>query len=141
MLKQIAYASRQSYILNDTDIMELLANCRRNNSLYQITGMLVFFDGTFVQYLEGPEKNIDALYKKISNDKRHRDIVLLIEDYIENREFADWSMAFKNVTAANIKDIEGLKDFKKEDLFKGKNPENEHPGILLLKSFVNSLHL
>lgn len=141
MLKYIAYTSRQSYILSDDDISELLVTCRNNNSVKEITGMLLFFDGTFVQFIEGPEKEIDGLFNTISNDKRHRDIVLLVDGHEEKREFTEWSMAFKNVTASEIRKMEGLSGFKKEDLFKGKNPESEHPGIVLLKSFVNNLHI
>lgn len=141
MLKYLAYVSRQSYILSDDDIHLLLENCRMKNSQNEITGMLIYFDGTFVQYLEGPEANIDRLYSNISKDKRHQDVILLLDGKTENREFADWSMAYKKMTSPEISEIEGLKDFKKEDLFKGKNPNTEHPGLVMIKAFVSGLHL
>ncbi len=103
--------------------------------------MLIYFDGTFVQFLEGSEERIDILFSKIENDKRHQKIVLLLEGFSEKREFSEWSMAYKHLKLQETIKIIGQKDFKKEDLFKGKNPESEHPGIVLLKSFVNDLHL
>lgn len=141
MIKYMAYVSRQSYIISDDEINDLLNTSRHNNSLNQITGLLLFFDGTFIQYIEGPDDVVDGLFKKICVDRRHRDIVLLLEDTITNRVYTEWSMAYKKITVSEVKNIEGLKEFNKEDLFKIINPENEHPGIVLLKSFVNNLHI
>lgn len=141
MLKYLAYVSRQSFILSDEEITNLLITCRANNSRADISGMLLYFDGTFVQFLEGPQENIESLFQKISKDKRHQQIVTLMEGNANQREFEDWSMAYKQITASEAKKITGMKEFKKEDLFKGKNPESEHPGIVLLKSFVNNLHI
>lgn len=103
--------------------------------------MLLYFDGTFVQFLEGPETNIDTLFQKISKDKRHQQIVTLLEGLANQREFEDWSMAYKKMSASEVENITGMGPFKKEEFFKGKNPESEHPGIVLLKSFVNNLHI
>ncbi|MCR9181725.1 MAG: BLUF domain-containing protein [Flavobacteriaceae bacterium] len=141
MIKYIAYVSRQSYILTDEDISALLVTCRTKNMRNEITGMLIYFDGTFIQFLEGPKENIDPLFDLISKDKRHQDVILLIDGVSSKREFEDWSMAFKKMTQPETAKILGQKDFKKEDLFKGKDPNTEHPGLLLIKSFVNNLHI
>lgn len=141
MLKYLAYVSRQSYILSEDAIAGLLQKCRTNNSQKGITGMLIYFDGTFVQFLEGPEENVNQLFENISGDKRHQDVILLLEGTTEKREFADWSMAYKKVTTSEVSQIEGLKNFKKEDLFKGKNPNTKHPGLVMIKAFVSGLHL
>jgi len=141
LIKYIAYVSRQSYILTDEDISELLTSCRTKNTRNKITGMLIYFDGTFVQFLEGPEDTLTSLYSKILNDKRHQEIILLIDGESQERQFEDWSMAYKKLSIPEATKIVGQKDFKKEDLFKGKDPNTEHPGLLLIKSFVNNLHI
>lgn len=141
LLKYIAYVSRQTHILTDQDIKLLLEKCRANNENNKITGMLIYFDGTFIQFLEGSDEIIDSLFLKIEKDIRHTEVVLLLEGFSEKREFGQWSMAYKTLTLPESLKIIGQKDFRKEDLFKGKNPESEHPGIVLLKSFVNNLHL
>lgn len=79
MFKYIAYVSRQSFILTDEDISNLLITCRTKNTRNEITGMLIYFDGTFVQFLEGPKENIEPLFATISKDKRHQDVILLID--------------------------------------------------------------
>ncbi len=141
MFHYLAYVSRQSHILSEENISALLQKCRTNNAQKDITGMLIYFDGTFVQYLEGPEESINQLFAKIILDKRHQDIIVLLDGKTEKREFADWSMAYKRVNASDLKNVEGLKNFKKEDLFKGKNPNTEHPGLLMIKAFVSGLHI
>lgn len=103
--------------------------------------MLIYFDGTFVQFLEGPENNIDQLFQKIQKDKRHQDVVLLIDGIHKEREFSNWSMAYKELTPEETAKRCGQKQFTKEDLFKGKDPNTLHPGLVLIKSFVNGLHL
>jgi len=141
MIKYLAYVSRQSYILTDSVISDLLQKCRNNNAEKGITGMLIYFDGTFVQFLEGPDENLNQLFLKISQDKRHQDIILLLEGIAEKRGFSDWSMAYKKVTQSEVSQIEGLRNFKKEDLFKGKDPNTEHPGLVMIKAFVSGLHI
>lgn len=141
MIKYIAYVSRQSYILTDEDISDLLTSCRTKNTRNEISGMLIYFDGTFVQFLEGPEDKLNPLYSKILDDKRHQEIILLLDGHAQERQFEEWSMAYKKLSTPEATKIVGQKDFKKEDLFKGKDPNTEHPGLLLIKSFVNNLHI
>jgi len=141
MFNYLAYVSRQSHIMSEDDISALLQKCRINNTQKDITGMLLYFDGTFVQFLEGPEENLNHLFAKISKDKRHQDVILLLEGQTEKREFADWTMAYKKLSVYEVNKIEGLKNFQKEDLFKGKDPNTEHPGLIMIKAFVSGLHL
>jgi hypothetical protein len=141
LLKYLAYVSRQSFILSNEEVSDLLNTCRTNNSKAAITGMLIYFDGTFVQFLEGPENNIDQLFQKIKKDKRHQDVVLLIDGNQAEREFSNWSMAYKQLTIEETAQRTGQKQFRKEDLFKGKDPNTSHPGLVLIKSFVNNLHI
>lgn len=103
--------------------------------------MLIYFDGTFVQFIEGPKNNVDFLFETLLKDQRHQDVILLIEGASKERAFEDWSMAFKELSLAETVKIIGQKEFKKEDLFKGKNPDTMHPGLILIKSFVNNLHI
>jgi len=63
-------------------------------------------------------------------------VVVLIIAFISKKKLSN-----KNVTLPESLKIIMQKDYKKEDLFKGKNPKSEHPGIVLLKLFVNNLHL
>ena len=42
--------------------------------------------------LEGGRSQVSALYNRIATDPRHRDVVMLSYDEIEERSFAGWAM-------------------------------------------------
>ena len=50
--------------MSDEQLKELLAECRAYNAEYGITGMLIYYNSTFLQVLEGDEAVIDELLKK-----------------------------------------------------------------------------
>lgn len=54
-----------------------------------------------MQVLEGPDDSVGALLHKIERDNRHRGVLRLAKKIIEQRSFADWSMAFQNLDSLN----------------------------------------
>jgi Sensors of blue-light using FAD len=78
----------------DLGIARILAKSRKNNAQKQIVGGLLFGDGCFLQCLEGDDEAVDALYKKIEADRRHRDVRMLARAPIAQRSFAAWSMKY-----------------------------------------------
>ncbi len=67
-----------------------------NNSKRRITGVLLYDDVYFLECVEGKEKVIDNLFKKISQDTRHYNIKLLGQEPIEEQMFSDWILGFIN---------------------------------------------
>jgi hypothetical protein len=51
--------------------------------------------------LEGGRDAVNALYNRITRDKRHRDATLLSYDEIGQRSFAGWSMGQVNMDRLN----------------------------------------
>jgi hypothetical protein len=49
-------------------------------------------DDLYLQYLEGPEKEIDSTYSKIIRDDRHTEVQLLKSGMSTRRLFANWAM-------------------------------------------------
>lgn len=74
------------------DLNGILLSARRNNPRDAITGALVCRHDVYLQYLEGPEDAISALYTKIAADDRHVDVVLRAKGVLDRRLFADWAM-------------------------------------------------
>ena len=97
-LLQIIYASAASRPLTARELADILATARRRNAAADISGMLVYNDGSFLQVLEGPEANVAALFAKIERDPRHANVKVLFRDRIAAKEFADWSMGYVDVT-------------------------------------------
>ena len=140
MLKYISYVSEQSHSLSENDIEKLLERSRLKNSTKGITGILIYFEGVFTQFLEGPEQEIDFLYKQIRIDRRHRNFRELFSGSTTERFYADWSMAYKALDQQKTQAITGYRTFDKSKFFEPVNSSNEHPGVMLLESFVEGLH-
>lgn len=65
---------------------------RYNNDKNKITGALFCRDDLYLQYLEGPEREVDITYSKIIEDDRHTEVLLLNSGMSERRLFANWAM-------------------------------------------------
>jgi len=91
MKHRIIYVSR-SHEKMPLDLKDILATSRRNNAANRISGAMTHLDGVYMQYLEGEEGVVHALYTKILDDPRHTAPRLLTRDAITARAFSDWSM-------------------------------------------------
>ncbi|PWW01819.1 FAD-dependent sensor of blue light [Hoeflea marina] len=96
-MKQVLYVSGATPEISDADLDAILASSRRNNERDGITGMLLWADGSFIQILEGEEPALEATLKRIRNDSRHRNIMVLVDHGAPGRAFGDWSMGFKRL--------------------------------------------
>lgn len=140
MLKYISYVSEQSHNISENEIEKLLEKSRERNSTKGITGILIYFEGVFTQFLEGPEQEIDSLYKKIRVDRRHSNLRELFTGDATDRFYADWSMAYKSLDQLKAQEITGYRPFDKSKFFEPVAGNKEHPGVMLLESFVEGLH-
>ncbi|MDJ0364481.1 BLUF domain-containing protein [Hymenobacter sp. H14-R3] len=89
---QVLYHSQATGTVSEAQLQSLLAEARGFNTRHQLTGILLYSDGRFVQLLEGPEPAVRALYAKIQQDPRHTQVVTVSEGPGPSRRFADWSM-------------------------------------------------
>ena len=92
MLVQLTYASRTAGILGASDVKDILAASKRNNSRIGVTGALCLSNGIFLQQLEGDKVEVNALYHRILRDERHRDPAILDFAEIPHRRFGSWAM-------------------------------------------------
>ena len=60
----------------------------------QVTGLLLFREGKFMQYLEGPKAGVLKIFEIIKTSSLHQDILEISIQPVERREYGDWSMAF-----------------------------------------------
>ncbi|MFT5934782.1 MAG: hypothetical protein ACI83N_001648 [Hydrogenophaga sp.] len=70
--------------------VQLLADHARR----QLTGVLAFDHRAFVQCLEGEREAVSEVFCRIAADARHRRIVLLEWQPVDERLFASWGMGF-----------------------------------------------
>lgn len=83
----------------EEEILEVLRVSRKNNQLANITGLLAYKEGSFLQILEGPQGALTETLERISKDKRHSGMITLAKRELKERMFPDWSMAYQAMTA------------------------------------------
>ncbi len=93
-LVAVAYVSSASHLLNEDELERLLLGARETNGAEQVTGVLLYNDGSFFQYIEGPPDGIDRVYKRIKNSSQHFGLMQLLQSSTTERNFKDWSMGF-----------------------------------------------
>lgn len=92
------YVSSATRHLSEDEIIGILRSAREHNEKSGVTGMLLYRDGNFMQVLEGPAGVVDSLIQKIKRDPRHQGIILMSRKPIEERQFGEWSMAFRHMS-------------------------------------------
>lgn len=102
---EITYYSIAKSGISTKEINDILISSRDFNSKYSITGCLLYHHDQFIQVLEGDKDVISKLLSKISNDKRHSEIIVLAEGEKEERTFHSWTMAYRELNDSDIKDI------------------------------------
>ncbi len=96
-LYRLIYASDTADYLDWIDLKEILLKSQENNATLDVTGLLVMASRKFLQVLEGPGEHLNALYRKILQDSRHKNSRLLSYTPIHERHFSEWSMRGMNV--------------------------------------------
>ena len=112
---QTAYVSRAAETMTQEALLSLLQQCLANNESSGVTGMLLYGNDTFLQVLEGDEAVLEAVIDKIRKDPRHSRIHFLYRKPLERRQYADWSMGFKRISAQGLQAIGGLSEFREKD--------------------------
>ncbi|HMR16100.1 BLUF domain-containing protein [Mariniflexile maritimum] len=97
MLKTICYISDSMHNESLKNIEDLYLKARTNNAKNNITGILMYTDRNFLQVLEGEETIVDATFKKICADIRHKNIFNIIDSPIEQRIFEDYNFGFTTI--------------------------------------------
>ncbi|CCE74055.1 BLUF domain-containing protein [Clavibacter nebraskensis] len=110
-MRTTVYTSTATRHMTGEDLAELLAQCIRNNEEAELTGLLLHRDGRFMQVLEGPHDAVESVYAAIEADPRHTDVRLLLDEEIPARQFPQWSMGFRTVDDATLRQLRGYDDF------------------------------
>jgi len=105
---RLIYSSEETGKMSRPDLEQMLAESQVRNAKRDITGVLVFVDGVFLQVLEGERSDVEDLMESIGRDPRHRDIKVFHEEEIEHRAFPTWRMAYLSPRAEDVSAWAGL---------------------------------
>lgn len=138
MLCHLAYVSVAQEPMRDTELQEILRQARERNERNRITGMLLFKNRRFMQLLEGDEEDVMKVFRCIEKDERHRDVELLWLQYVQFRDFPDWTMGFRNVDEMDVSALPGYTPFLDQDFRYEKFFENSTEVHQMLLAFRDS---
>jgi hypothetical protein len=91
-LMTLTYRSRATSPLSETQLGDLQHHAAARNRAEGITGMMVYNDDRFFQWLEGPPASIARVWTSISRDHRHADIEAISVHTAPTRLFANWNL-------------------------------------------------
>lgn len=123
---QLSYVSSAVRPVTAAELLSILQQCYRHNSPQEITGLLLYGNGTFLQTLEGEEEVVIPLYEKIASDPRHVSVTCLGRRTIQTRAFPGWSMGFRRLSS-DFSSGPFTSESAREDLLHHFSPEPRRP--------------
>jgi hypothetical protein len=118
------YTSSASNPLSDADLMNIKEKSKKECEKLGVTGLLVFHRNTFIHCYEGAKSNVNKLVSSISKDKRLKDVKVIGEGKLNERQFLSSSME--------------LRVLDKDPLFSPEDLKNDNSGI---KKIMNDYFL
>jgi len=111
-LLQIVWISEATHPLTRADLLALLGRSRARNVGRGLTGLLLYHQGSFMQFMEGEEAAVlDTFEHRIVPSPLHRDVTLLLRQPVTERNFPDWSMGFIDTSHTCADHVPGFRDF------------------------------
>jgi hypothetical protein len=145
MLFNLIYISKATKLMTENELLYLLNQSTAWNKDHGLTGMLIYIEGRFIdrvegrfmQVLEGTEYEVDRIFKNISKDARHHQLIVLKRGELESRNFDSWLMGFNSI---------GLDDYKQhpnffelnDEYLKSENFKSSNSALSFLKSFYDT---
>jgi hypothetical protein len=138
MLAHLAYVSTRKPNCTDAEIDNILDSCKINNPPLNITGVLLYSQNKFIQYVEGESADLMSLYDKIKTDSRHEKAVMLSFGPIPEKIFPSWHMGSRKLASSEIDyatDIDAADKAVFEKLINGQEEQGSKVQSLLVKFF------
>lgn len=135
----LIYVSSSVREMDAEELLDILKVSRENNVAKDVTGLLLYKGGNFMQALEGPDDVVMALYEKIKNDPRHKDVSIISTEQIQKRQFPAWEMAFTNLDNPEIKNEPGYSQFLHDEFTAEVYRNNPLRAYIMLLTFRDNL--
>ena len=122
----VAYVSAASWNLLEEQLERIVSESRRLNALNGVTGVLLYCDGNFMQYIEGEEAAVVETFARIRASESHYQVDELMNQPILEREFGDWAMGLSRPSP---------EEFVQLAAARWRGAAQTGPGANLLRSF------
>ncbi len=113
-MQLVMYISDYDRPLSDlnSDLRAILKTAITHNLTNNITGILFFDNGKFIQILEGEAEHLTPLLDRIQLDTRHKNVNILMNEPIEKREIDIWSMKAFDLSENEPQDWASLEELR-----------------------------
>lgn len=134
-LHGILYVSSAVRPLTEAEMERILESARRRNREAGVTGILLHQHGNFMQFIEGPRQGLSRVFEIIRESPYHRGIVEIMNGPTPQRQFPEWSMAYRT------RHVQAFTHPELYDAFLKPGLDLESPGtppvVAVLNSFWN----
>ena len=134
-IHHLLYRSRAVHPFSATSLTALQEQSQEWNKRHNITGLLCYSNGHFVQVLEGSTEQVHALFAKIQQDTRHYQVQALSDRSSSYRWFADWRMALVQTDPNDFYWLLGYLEAKGHNLVRPQIPITDPHLMKLLTAF------
>jgi hypothetical protein len=111
-LCHIVWISEAIKKYSEDELLALLTKSRTNNVRLGVTGLLLYHQGSFMQFMEGEEDIVLAIYhNRIVPSRLHREVTLLLKMERTERVFANWTMGFMATDSKLANTVPGFTEF------------------------------
>jgi hypothetical protein len=118
MFYRLIYTSKASDKFVAADISHIVKSAQAHNKRIGVTGLLMFIEDGFIQYLEGNEEDVLNVYHNIIvKDKRHKNLKIILQGNSLKRDFDSWNMGLKIITNEDLDEVRSLNNNPDFDLF------------------------
>ncbi|RZI85059.1 MAG: BLUF domain-containing protein [Rubrivivax sp.] len=101
-LKAIVYVSASALPMTSEMLEKLLLDARALNRESGVTGVLLYIDGTFMQYFEGAPQAMEETYERIHRSRLHSRLKEMMNESIIHRAFPDWQMGLARPSRSEL---------------------------------------
>jgi CRISPR/Cas system CMR-associated protein Cmr3 (group 5 of RAMP superfamily) len=131
----LIYTSLAVRDMSKDELIQILSKARENNKRLNISGVLLYKEGNFLQVLEGPDEVVKERFEIIRQDPRHHEVTMLLKRPIAKRDFAHWEMGFTNMTEDDAKEIVGFSPYLLQTIEKNELVQPNTVAEVFLEAF------
>ena len=135
----LVYVSSAIRGLSNDDINSIVKTSEVSNKILNITGLLLYKGGNFMQLIEGDSEIVHILQIKIKDDIRHTGMITLLSENITHRNFENWSMGYQDIDSLMGNDREVIKPLIIGEFDSEIYRKNPYRALDLLKAFKKNM--
>lgn len=99
-LHSLVYVSSAVKEMSEFELQSLLFDCRRFNLESDVTGILLYSGGSFMQCIEGTSEALGLTFDRIKKSSKHHGVIEIVDEPMEARSFPDFQMGFVHASRA-----------------------------------------